>query len=451
MTTSRPGPARRAPGGVTRRGALVAGGTATGGVLVAACGATPPAAVDQKAAVPVTLKYLHQTMDQAVWMDTWPKIIARFQDAHPGVTVQVDSAPTIPLVAEKAIAVHAGGDYYDLMYGHFTTLATFLGADLLQPLDGFLQKDHEVKTDDFFPASMERMKGKLYGIAWFTQGKEIWYNADLVGEATSQTPRQLEKDGKWTWDALLGLAKKVAKPQGDASPVYGFNYVFTDPGTYINQLFAWGADWFDRDYTKALVTTPQFLDCTQFTVDLVVKHRVSGNYLPGSTQFPQRVLALLLGSGSNTRGWDQQIVSPNLFKIEHTMLPKGPGGRAAAMANNCMYVGQASKAPDTTWLLYKFLIGADVQPFIAQLGGGRYTASKKMKPTTVFPFEDPAVYAASAAISRATPLIVKQADLQNDWAQAWTDMIGGVRGVREALAQVQDRAAEYLKQVGCIC
>ena len=69
---------------------------------------------------------------------------------------------------------------------------------------------------------------------------------------------------------------------------------------------------------------------------------------------------------------------------------------------------------------------------------------------TLFPFEDPAVYEASAAINRPTPLIVKQTDFQKDWAAAWADMTTGKTGVKDALTLMQERTALWLKD-GCIC
>ncbi|MGH2353202.1 MAG: ABC transporter substrate-binding protein [Chloroflexota bacterium] len=414
-------PASVAGGRATRRsviGAGLAGSGVAAGVLAACAPGNAPASPSVK---PATVRYLHFDTGQQVWQDSWRQMFSSFEEQYPGSKVQVDSVTqALTNISQKAIATYAGGDTYELFYGHFTILATFLGANIIEPLDGFLSKDRAVDAGDYFPAATERMKGKLYGIAWFTQGKELFYNADLLAESGAPLPRQLEREGKWTWDALLDVARKVTKMDGDTISVYGFNTGYSDPGTFVNSLYAWGADWFDKGFTKPTIDTPQFLAATQFAVDLVAKHKVSGG-----GNFQQGKLGILLGSGSSTRGWDQQIVQPNLFKIEHTMLPKGPANRACAMANNCMYLGKDSKAPDAAWAFYKHLISQDVQPQIAQLGGGRYAASKKLKPTTLFAFEDAAVYAASAAISRPTPLIVKQAELQKDWAEAWKGMIEG--------------------------
>lgn len=437
-------------GDLTRRRViqLAAVGAAMGGgsALLAACGAGGGEQTAAPSVKPATVHYLHFDTGQQVWQDSWSQIFSSFESKNPGFKVQMDAVTqSLTNISEKAIATYAGGGTYEVFYGHFTILSAFLGANIIQPLDSFLSKDKEVKPDDYYPAATERKQGKLYGIAWFTQGKELFYNATLLGEAGAPLPRQLEKDGKWTWDALLDVAKKVTKADGDTISVYGFNTGYNDPGTFINNLYAWGADWFDPKFTKPTIDTPQFLTATQFAVDMVTKHKVSGG-----GNFQQKSLGILLGSGSSTRGWDDQIVKPNLFKIEHTMLPKGPAGRADAMANNCMYLGAGTKVPDAAWLFYKHLLSKDVQPQIAQLGGGRYAANKKIKPTTLYSWEDSAVYEASAAVNRPTPLIVKQTDLQKDWADTWKNMTDGKVGVHDGLAQMQERATLWLKD-GCIC
>ena len=439
----------RTRGGATRRRVVGAGLTGLGAgasLLVAACGTEnqPSAGPSLKDA---TVRYLHYDTGQPVWQENFAKIFDGFAQKYPGARVQPDVIAGGPLtgIAEKAIASYAGGATYEAFYGHFTILSSFLQADIIQPLDGFLGKDREVKADDYFPAAMEKMKGKLYGIAWFTQGKELFYNATMLAEAGAANPRQLEKDGKWTWDALVDVAKKVTKTDGATTTVYGFNTGFTDPGTFVNSLYAWGADFYDKGFTKPAIDTPQFLTATQFAVDMVTKSKVAGG-----GNFQQKTLGVLLGSGSSTRGWDDQIVKPNLFTIEHTMLPKGPAGRACAMANNCFYLGKGTKIPDAAWAFYKHMLSKDVQPQIAQLGGGRYAANKKLKPVTLFGFEDSAVYEASAAVNRPTPLIVKQTEFQKEWADTWTAMINGTKGVKDALTQMQERTAMWLKE-GCIC
>jgi ABC-type glycerol-3-phosphate transport system substrate-binding protein len=437
------GPASRAAP-VRRRvtlGVLSAAGTA---LFAAACGGQVQTS-ESPALQPATIRYLH-VVSTPIWSENWGKIFSTFETKYPHLKVAFDPIDALQKVPEKAIATVAGGDYYDMLYGHFTTLSTLIDSGVIQPLDAFLAKDRDVKSDDFFPAATERLKGKLYGLAWFTQGKELWYNADLLAQAGAPLPAQLEKDGKWTWDAVLDVARKATRYDGESTSVYGFTEAFTDFGTFCHNLWAYGADWYDKGLTRPTMTSDPFLTATQFMVDLVAKHRVSSG-----GDFTKGQVAMQVTSGSALRAWEEPVLKANLFKVGHTMMPKGPSGRQVAMANNCNYICKASKAPEATWLFEKHLLSKEVQPFIAALGGGRYMASKKVKPTTVFPVEDAVVYEASAALSRPTPLIVKQADLQMEWVNTWNDTTQGKRGVRDALTQLQARAEQLLKDGGCLC
>lgn len=277
-------------------------------------------------------------------------------------------------------------------------------------------------------------------------GKEIWYNADLFARAGVTTPKQLEKDGKWTWDALLEAATRLTRREDDGTTSYGFNYAFTDTATYIHQLYAWGGDWFDANYTKPTINDPHFIDATQFAVDMVTKQRVAG-----SSDFTKGKLAMQLTGSPYARTVDEVIMRTNPFRVEMTLLPKGPGGRAVAIAQNANGIAKASKAPEATWLFYKHLLSKDVQPQVAMVGGGRYVASKKITPIVVGSYEDAAVYQASAAISRATPLIVKQADMNTDWTDGWKAMTTSARSVRDEAVTLQDQLTLLLKDSGCVC
>jgi ABC-type glycerol-3-phosphate transport system substrate-binding protein len=148
---------------------------------------------------------------------------------------------------------------------------------------------------------------------------------------------------------------------------------------------------------------------------------------------------------------DEQIMRQSPFKVEIAMMPKGPAGRTTAVADNPKYIARGSRAPEAAWLFYKYLLGKDSQPQFARLGAGRYVASKKLKPIAPQPYEDLAVYVASAAIRRAPTILFKQAELDKEWAQAWKEMTESTRGVRDALLQVQNRAALLLKDGGCLC
>ena len=64
----------------------------------------------------------------------------------------------------------------------------------------------------------------------------------------------MEREGKWTWDALLDLARKLTRVEGGEVKVYGFtNYFFTNLAVGIRS----GADWFDRGFTRPTIDAPR--------------------------------------------------------------------------------------------------------------------------------------------------------------------------------------------------
>ena len=301
------------------------------------------------------MRYLHVDTGQQVWQENWEQIFGAFRTRYPDVTLQIDNGAFGDPVIQKAISTFAAGDYYDVLYGHNSFVAPWLGADLLQPLDGFLSKDREVAAADYHPAATERLKGKLYGIAWFVVGAETWYNADLLAQSGAPNPRQLEKEGKWTWDALLDVARKATRIEGGQTSVWGFDAPWNQVLWFNHILWAWGAESFDKGFTKPTFDSPGAVNATQFAMDMIARHRVAG---PGD--FTKSALATRLISTSYIRTIEEQVMRQNPFKVEMTMIPKGPSGRAVGLTNNASYLARGAKAPEAAWLFYKHLIGKDV-------------------------------------------------------------------------------------------
>jgi ABC-type glycerol-3-phosphate transport system substrate-binding protein len=247
-------------------------------------------------------------------------------------------------------------------------------------------------------------------------------------------------------DALLDLARKVTRTEGGEIAVCGFNAPWNQVLWFNHFLWAWGGESYDKGFTRPAFGSPAAASATQFAIDLIARHRVAGG-----GDFTKSKLATQLTSTSYIRTIEEQIMRQTPFKVEMAMIPKGPGGRAVGLTNNASYIARTAKAPDAAWLFYKYLIGRDVQPQMARLGGGRYTANKRLKPTVLYSYEDAAVYESAAAISRPMPLIAKQADLDREWRTVWTEMSESKKGVREGLLQIQERAAQLLREGGCIC
>jgi ABC-type glycerol-3-phosphate transport system substrate-binding protein len=67
--------------------------------------------------------------------------------------------------------------------------------------------------------------GKTYAIGAFDEPEVIIYNKTLIEDMGYDTPSDLYADGKWTWDAMRTLAKKMSydKDKDGKNDVYGFS------------------------------------------------------------------------------------------------------------------------------------------------------------------------------------------------------------------------------------
>jgi multiple sugar transport system substrate-binding protein len=414
---------------------------------VAVTSSASPSSSAAPAAAKNAVQFLWVDTGQKVWQDSWNTMLSGFSAANGGVQVQRDTVE-FAKASEKALTTYAGGGYYDYLYGYFGWLSGFIQHQVVQPLDQFLATDKSVSANDFYPAATEHYQGKLYGLAWFTNGKEIWYNADLFKQAGMQTPRQLEQAGTWTWQALLDAAQKLTKTSGGQTSVYGYdNSSFPYLPDYWMIMWAWGAAPYTADFKQATFNTKEQTDALQFASDFNTKYKVAGG-----GDFTKASLAMLMTGSFEARTVQDQIVPKNLFTVEIAPLPKGPtGDRPVDLANNCNYIGAGAKQPEQAWALNKYLLSAAAQPQIAQLGGGRYVANKTVKPATLFPFEDAAVYQQSIARSRGAPLILHESDIEKDWSDNWKSLTTGKIDVNNMLTTLQQKATGYLQDGGCVC
>lgn len=460
---------------LTRRTFLGGSAVAGTGLLLAACGAAAtapagdaPAAADAPAEEKTTeapaaaeqkiVKYLHVTTNQAVWDESFGAFFEAFGERYPEYDLQVD--PTVCCFAEtidKALASFAGGISYDVYYGHFSYISQFATAEMIQSLEPFLSADPEVSKDDYHVWATERIQGQVYSIAWFTNGKEYWYNADLYAEAGLKTPKEHEAEGTWTWDTALEGAKKLTKMEGNNVTQWGLFTPSYSFGWHWIHLMAWGATWWNEDFSAPSMLTQEFAEGTQFAADLVTKHRVMRSRSAPSENdvapdFNTQLLAARTWGSYGTRTIEEKIMSQEEpFTVEMEMLPKGPAGRQIVQSINANWVSSSSENPDGAWDFYKFWLSQEGQSFIVPLGGGRYVSNKNFQGFTVYDYEDPEVYARSAEISVEQRQVVKQSDVNSAWTENWEALEQETKTVQEVQEEMQRVAENALREGGCLC
>ncbi|MCY4438402.1 MAG: extracellular solute-binding protein [Chloroflexi bacterium] len=446
--------------GLSRRTFLGGSALAGAGLLLAACGQAQmveeapaeeemkeepkEAAKEAEAMEAKVVNYLHVDLAQnEIWQNSWGSIFDKYKAKHPDLELTVTGTSFGELPA-KAGAAQAGGIAFDAVYGYFAWLGPFIESEIITNIDPYLAADGDVSPDDFYDATKERYQGQTYGLAWFSNGKEIWFNKNLFTEAGLQNPTEMEADGAWTWEALLESAKLLTKVEGDEI-VQGGVQLYAGFTSYLC-MYAWayGADFWDEGCTMPTFTSDSFRDAVQFHVDVALKHKVmGGSYIKGTQA--------MFNTGSfNVRTFEANITPEQLFEIGMAPMPSGPAGRPVALANNAMYLGGSGVNPDGGWEFLKHTVSADVVDEVGAMGGGRYVANKNITPATTTDYEDVNVYLMQAANSRITPTILKQADFNAAWSETWAELVEGSLTVPEALDRTQGQLENWLAEGGCI-
>ena len=193
-----------------------------------------------------------------------------FRAAHPGVSVEVEHAPSFGY-ADKLRIQFLGGNPPDVMYVSQEYVEDFARAGHLLDLNALEARDRaELSPDDFYPEVYERFRhqGRLYGISKDFATLVVYYNRDLFQKWDVPYPQP-----GWTWDDFLGTAKQLSR-EGD----YGFLVE-----TWSEELFPWvwqaGGEVAQDDPPEWLMGKPEHIEQSaqglQFLRDLIWEHKVA--------------------------------------------------------------------------------------------------------------------------------------------------------------------------------
>lgn len=102
----------------------------------------------------------------------------------------------------------------------------------LEPLDSYVEKDPDIKMDDFYEGlfNYSKVDKKLYGMPAGFSTMVVYYNKKLFDQYNIPYPQE-----GWTWDEFLESAKKLTDK---SKKQYGFS-VTSEPDTYDLQSLVW--------------------------------------------------------------------------------------------------------------------------------------------------------------------------------------------------------------------
>jgi len=354
--------------------AITTGGSATSSILSTNVASPSPATTAATASA--TLAAVAAGAGKLTWWDWNPPgkaykafidwIHDHFQPTGPNVAVEFVQVPFGQYI-DKLVATEAGGDPPDalmlsVVHGHDLFLR-----GLLRDLTPEYSRAPTMAPSNFIAAALvyNQVKGKTYAVFMYADARSLVFNPDLFHAASIDVSP--EATAKWTWDDFV---TNVGKMTIAGQQRYG--YAILQGISRVEQLDAWlytnGASFYNQDYTKLGLDTPNGTETLGYVVDLELKKGVPDvKGQPAEWLFTGKTAMMDFGSLPFNFMADS---APKDFKYSMMLYPKGPHGTGPATVAwyNMMGVPTGAKHPDLSWSFLNFCGSAEahVQQFLLE-------------------------------------------------------------------------------------
>jgi multiple sugar transport system substrate-binding protein len=323
--------------------------------------------------------------------------VDRFVQLNPGVPVEYTPITSSPYV-QKTVAEFTAGGGPDALYVYDDSLAGWVAAEYLQPLDGMPGVD-EVYAG-IYPSNAEAMTvdGKRYGLPYYTDTQCLIYNEAILAKAGISAPPksldELEQQSQRIKDAgILEFPIGLTAQLQDTWQAWVWGLVYASGGDMFDEAgnpVMDGADptarevlaWLQRAATVSRVIDPAVLQLLPVPLDDAMK---AERY------------AFTIGARYALRDYNDPARSQTAGNLKIAYIPSLDGSATGTVSTTRMYaLSKDTEVQDKAFQLLTYLGGfTDGQPYTA-----KYWFQKK---GLGFPFtaleQDPEVQAGLATFA----------------------------------------------------
>lgn len=295
------------------------------------------------------------TLKVSLWGDSLTPetkaVFAEYEKLNPDVKIE-------PLIYpwgeyhDKLLTMVAGKVAPDVMVLSRTYLPAFAEQKLVRPLDDWLNRDYNVRTDIVEMLS-GTYKGRMYGIPIWGGPSIMMYNADMFEEAGQVDPGKLAYINSWTWDKVIEMGKKITQDMnGDGQadqtmlPCVHFGW----RAQWLHKIWAYGGDMVDLVRNLVLVDKPESIKGLQLWVDMDRVHHITSRPANGNAWEPFATGNQALADAWLTTAVNTARVGTG-FRVDIVTSPAGPKG-SYHLAGGCpVCVSASTSHPEEA---YKF-------------------------------------------------------------------------------------------------
>jgi len=300
-----------------------------------------------------TITYLTPETDpSSVKVDNY--IISKFEEAHPGVKVNITHANIDDLLPKLATQLKAG-TAPDVAFFSPRYVAGLAAQGFLLPLGDLFEDIGDISRE--FVTSVS--DGEIYDIANSSENQLLYYRTDLFEKAGIKPPT--------TYEELLEAAEALTLDiDGDGNiDQYGIAMVGGMPENYVhftNFLWANGGDYFDENNNVA-IDSPEAIEALNFLGKLskfAPPSMINDGWTDVMTEFTSELTAMVTCYGrvlANITKYNPELAT----KIDVLPTPVGPSG-TDTFYRSCLNIFVAfsgTKHPEIAREFIKFYISGD--------------------------------------------------------------------------------------------
>jgi sorbitol/mannitol transport system substrate-binding protein len=284
----------------------------------------------------------------------------------------------------------------------------------LAPMDSFIEADAEFDQADILEpiaTGLTGEDGSIYAQPFYGESSFLMYRTDVFSELGLTMPPNP------TWQEVATLAGQVNDARDDMSGIClrglpGWGQVFAPLTTVVNTF---GGTWFDEDW-NARVNAPEFVEATQFYVDLVTQDGQAGPAQAGFTEclndMTQGNVAMWYDATSAAGSLEAEG-SPVAGKLGYVAAPVAETETSGWLYSWAWGIQAASEKQDAAWEFVSWASSKEYEELVgAELGWERAPAGKRSST-----YANPEYQEAAAAFYEATEAAITSADPENPGVQ----------------------------------
>jgi multiple sugar transport system substrate-binding protein len=293
--------------------------------------------------------------DQARLQNVANPVIAAFEQANPGVRVELENIGSGSDYYTKLQTTIAAGSPPDVFYPATHIAYSLASKGAILPLNDYIARDGlDLSQYDQGILDLYTIDGRVYCLPIDTAALVVFYNQELFDEAGVAHP----EDG-WTWDDFLATAQALTKDTDGDGRIDQFG---VDAFNNYWPMMVWsntGRGLFDdiRNPTEFLGNSPEAVESVQWVADLTLEHGV----MPSNEQRADIGDMFVAGKAAmHVIGhWRVATYMANAdFQFDFAPLPIGDFGQSVNRADgSCFAISRASRNPDQAWEFVKYLAG----------------------------------------------------------------------------------------------